>query len=40
MALMLFLGSIPFLGPWLRGKIQKWRNPHCCEPAHTKEDEP
>ena len=31
MMLMALMGSIPFLGPWLRSKLTK---PHCCKPEH------
>lgn len=35
MVLVAFLTMIPFLGPWLKNKIKKWRDPHCCKEEHN-----
>ncbi len=37
LALITFLAMIPFLGPWLRSRINRFRGRHCCEPDHKKE---
>lgn len=37
MALVFILSSIPFVGPWIKARLQKLTKPHCCYKDHNHE---